>query len=85
MATKNLIETEMSRRQMLGWLAVGATGLLIPAIVKPKPKVFDMGRATTACQVFDTTWQAHNRHVCGRPRLVFPWVLTPGRFENKVI
>ncbi len=27
----------INRRQLLGWMATGATGLLIPAIVKPKP------------------------------------------------
>lgn len=47
MVTKNSIEPEMSRRQLLGWLAVGASGLLVPAIVKPKPKVFDMGRCAS--------------------------------------
>jgi hypothetical protein len=35
----------LDRRQFLGWAATGAAGILMPGIVRPKAKVFDMGRS----------------------------------------
>lgn len=35
----------MTRRNWLGWAATGAAGLLLPTVVRPAPKVFDMGRS----------------------------------------
>jgi hypothetical protein len=34
----------LSRRGFLGYLGLTAGGLLVPQIIKPAPKVFDMGR-----------------------------------------
>jgi hypothetical protein len=34
----------MGRRQFLGYAAAGAAGILLPTIVRPEAKVFDMGR-----------------------------------------
>jgi hypothetical protein len=37
-------DPNLSRRGFLGWAATGAAGLLLPSVVKPRAKVFDMGR-----------------------------------------
>ena len=40
------MEPKLTRRDLLGWAAVGAAGILVPTIVraKPRPVVFDMGK-----------------------------------------
>ncbi len=35
-----------SRRSFLGWLPAGAAAILLPSILRPKPKVFDLGRSS---------------------------------------
>lgn len=35
---------EMGRRAFLGWAATGAAGLMLPGVIRPRAKVFDMGR-----------------------------------------
>jgi hypothetical protein len=32
------------RRDFLGWTAIGAAAILAPKLIRPEPKVFDMGR-----------------------------------------
>jgi hypothetical protein len=32
------------RRDFLGWTAAGAAAILAPKLIRPEPKVFDMGR-----------------------------------------
>lgn len=44
MKTQNGEIMSLSRRSFLGWMAVGASEVLAPAIIRPAPKVFDLGR-----------------------------------------
>jgi len=41
----------MHRRAFLGFVATGPAGILVPAIVRPRARVFDMGRDSRYCRL----------------------------------
>lgn len=60
---------ELNRRGFLGWSAVGLTGLLVPELVRPRAKVFDMGRSSGMMRVpglGDLGWVRFRYRVYGR-------------------
>lgn len=67
----------LTRRGFLGWTATGAAGLLVPGLIGPRPKVFDMGRGARRTEASALDFRVYTSRDGIHFREIHPATVTP--------